>query len=48
MAGSRLPEECATVSGICGILPAFYPEVCRCRDAVGALDGERLLINSHH
>ena len=36
----RLSEECATVSGICGILPALYPEVCRCRDAVGAFDGE--------
>ena len=32
--------ECATVSGICGILPALYPEVCRCRDAVGAFDRE--------
>ena len=40
MAGSRLSEECATVSGICGILPALYPEVCRCRDAVGAFDRE--------
>ena len=36
MAGSRLPEECATVSGFCGILPAFYPEVCRYCDAVGS------------
>ena len=33
-------KSVATVSGICGILPAFYPEVCRCRDAVGAFDGE--------
>ena len=40
MAGSRLSEECATVSGICGILLALYPEVCRCRDAVGAFDRE--------
>ena len=37
MAGPRLSEECATVSGICGILPAFYPEVCRYRHAIGAL-----------
>ena len=40
MAGPRLSEECATVSGICGILPAFYPEVCRYRHAIGAFDGE--------
>ena len=40
MAGPRLPEECATVSGICGILPAFYPEVCRYRHAVGTFDGK--------
>ena len=26
MAGPRLPEECATVSGICGVLPAFIPK----------------------
>ena len=40
MAGPGLSEECATVSGICGILPAFYPEVCRYRHAIGALTGK--------
>ena len=44
MAGPRLSEECATVSGIRGILPAFYPEVCRYRYAIGAFDGERCAV----
>ena len=28
LAGSRLSEECPTVSRICGILPAVYPLLC--------------------
>ena len=48
MAGSGLSEECVTVSGICGILSTLYSEVCRHRDAVGALDREGCAVCMGH